>query len=389
MPDQGKAITQSITLKDRLLLLLPTTTYRAGAFLEAAGELGVEVVVGTDRRQALADQAPGKTLALDFLKPEKAVREILEFSRDRPLKAVLGVEDETTVLAAMASEALSLPHNSVASVSTTCNKYLMRRILAETRGPNPSFTVFPTDGDPGEICRGVRYPCVLKPVFLSASRGVIRANNREEFSEAFRRIVRMLKDPKTASRGGPAAKAVLVEDYIPGLEVAVEGLVVRGDLYVLALFDKPDPLEGPFFQETIYVTPSRLGRGLQDAIRDRTAEAARALELRDGPIHAELRANEAGLWIVEIAARSIGGLCSRTLRFGTGLSLEEILIRHAMGLPVSSLMLQGDGAGVMMLPVLVIFSDAISIYGSFVGVNLYGDVSFHLFFFHSNFQTFF
>lgn len=332
-----------------LLLLLPTTTYRASAFLRAARRLGIDAVVGSDQRQAL--HAPGKALALNFLRPESAVADIVDFAGTRPLRAVVGVDDEGVLLAALASEALGLPHNSVASVRATRHKHEMRAALAGAGLPSPGYRVFSTEDDPAEVCERVSFPCVLKPVFLSASRGVIRADGPEAFVAAFHRIAAILAEPRTSARGGPVARMILVEDYIPGGEVALEGLLVKGDLQALALFDKPDPLEGPFFDETLYVTPSRLPQAFQEEVQRQTSEAARALGLREGPVHAELRFNDAGVWVVEIAARSIGGLCSRALRFGTGMSLEEVILRHATGLPMRSLQLDRQAAGVMMMPI--------------------------------------
>ena len=307
--------------------------------------------MGSDRRQALADQTPGKSLVLDFQDPETAVREIVEFFKADPPKSVLGVDDDSVLLASMASEALSLSHNTVASVLATRNKYRMRSITERAGIPSPGFLLFPIDSDPASISRSVKFPCVLKPLSLSTSRGVIRANNADEFESAFKRIAGILSDKKTIVKGGQTDDGLLVEDYIPGAEIALEGMLSRDGLRVLALFDKPDPLEGPFFEETLYITPSRLAATLQDKIKDRTAEAAKALGLRDGPIHAELRLNDAGVWIVEIAARSIGGLCSRTLRFGTGMSLEEVILRNAIGSPAASMERVGAAAGVMMMPI--------------------------------------
>jgi biotin carboxylase len=197
--------------------------------------------------------------------------------------------------------------------------------------------------------RGVAFPCVVKPLRLSASRGVIRANNIDQFIAAVRRISTLLRDDVAAR--GDAAENVLAEEYVPGLEVALEGLLVAGRLHVLALFDKPDPLEGPFFEETIYVTPSRLPDPTQQRIAKVTSDACAALGLADGPVHAELRVNDAGPWIIEVAARTIGGLCSRTLRFGTGMTLEEIVLRHALRWPIDSLQRETRAAGVMMIPI--------------------------------------
>jgi biotin carboxylase len=335
----------------RLLLLMTTTTYRAGAFLEAARQLDVPVTVGSERPQALAAANPGGFLTLNFLAPEEATRTIVEFAKKYPIRAVIAAEDDGVILAAMASAALSLSHNSVGAVSAVRYKHNMRKILAKAGVNSPRFAAFSIDEDPVDIARRVSFPCVLKPLFLSASRGVIRADDSVQFVAAFHRVVTILRRPEVAALGGALARHILVESFIPGFEVALEGLLSKGKLKVLALFDKPDPLDGPFFEETIYVAPSRLSIRMQEMIADCTAKAVIALDLREGPVHAELRVNDEGPWILEIAPRSIGGLCSRTLRFGDGVSLEELILRHALGLEVESFEREKRAAGVMMIPI--------------------------------------
>ena len=337
--------------KKRILLLLPTKTYRAKAFLSAASQLGVVVAIGSDQPQTLSELSPRKSLVINFSKPENGVKEIVEFAQTHPIDAVVGVDDETTVLVSMVSEALSLPHNSVESARTTRSKYQMRKVLATGGIPSPHFELVPISADPAEIATGVAFPCVLKPLSLSASRGVIRANNSTEFVKAFQRITSILGSSDVKSRNDARAQQILVEDFIPGIEVALEGILIQGRLKVLAIFDKPDPLDGPFFEETLYVTPSRLPVDVQNEIVSCTARTADVLGLREGPVHAELRVNDDGAWIIEIAARSIGGLCARTLRFGAGISLEELIIRHAIGMEVESLQRERQPAGVMMIPI--------------------------------------
>ena len=337
--------------KKRILLLVPTKTYRAKAFLAAASQLGVAVAIGSDQPQTLSELSPRKSLVINFNKPEKATEEIAAFARTHPIDAVVGVDDDTTILVSMVAKALSLPHNSVESARTTRSKYQMRKVLAMGGVPSPRFELVSISADLPEIARGVSFPCVLKPLSLSASRGVIRANDPKEFVAAFQRIVRILDSADVKSRKDARAQQILVEDFIPGIEVALEGILIRGRLKVLAIFDKPDPLDGPFFEETLYITPSRLPVDVQNDIISCTARTATVLGLREGPVHAELRVNDHGAWIIEIAARSIGGLCARTLRFGTGISLEELIIRHAIGMEVDSLQRERQPAGVMMIPI--------------------------------------
>jgi formate-dependent phosphoribosylglycinamide formyltransferase (GAR transformylase) len=330
---------------------MTTTTYRAGAFLEAAGRLGLPVVVGSDQPQILAAANPGGTLAVDFSAPEEAARTIVEFAREFPIRAVLAADDDGVILAATASEALGLPHNPVDAVAAARNKYRMRQVLARAGIPSPRFQCVAAHADPEGVACPVSFPCVLKPLSLAGSRGVIRADDPAEFAVAFHRIAGILRQPEVAAQAGESSRQILVESFIPGREVALEGLLSNGRLSVLALFDKPDPLDGPFFEETIYVTPSRLPLAAQEAIATRTAEAAKALGLENGPVHAELRWNDRGPWIIEVAPRSIGGLCSRTLRFGDSISLEELILRHALGLEVEALAREGLAAGVMMIPI--------------------------------------
>ena len=337
--------------KKRILLLLPTKTYRAEAFLSAASQLGVAVVIGSDQPQTLSELSPRKSLVINFSKPEKATQEIVALSRTHPIDAVVGVDDDTTILVSMVSKALSLPHNSVESARTTRSKYRMRKVLAAAGIPSPHFEQVSIDTNLTKVVSRVNFPCVLKPLSLSASRGVIRANDKEEFTKAFRRIVNILESPDVKARKDARTQQILVEDFMPGIEVALEGILIQGHLKVLAIFDKPDPLDGPFFEETLYITPSRLPATVQEDIISCTARAADALGLREGPVHAELRVNDEGAWIIEIAARSIGGLCARTLRFGTGISLEKLIIRHAIGMEVESLQRERQPAGVMMIPI--------------------------------------
>lgn len=346
----------------RVLLLLPTKTYRAEALLTAANALGVDVTVASEEVSSLAGANPGGLLALPFDDPAAAALTAADFARRYPIHAVIPVDEETAVLAAAISAALGLPYNSIESAEATRNKFIMRERMARGGVRIPSYRLFsPLEWQPdnpagsesalvlAEILPQVTYPCVLKPLILSASRGVIRANDPGEFTRAFQRIGAILRAPEIARRG-PAARQILVEDYIPGREVALEGLLTEGRLDVLALFDKPDPLDGPFFEETIYVTPSRLPADVQADIIGQTVRATWALDLRTGPIHAELRVNAQGAWVIEVAARSIGGRCARVLHFGAGVSLEELVLRHALRRPIASMARERQAAGVMMIP---------------------------------------
>jgi biotin carboxylase len=332
----------------RLLLLVPSTSYRVSDFLDAARALGVEVTVGTDRRQALGGD--GDIACFDFFDSERGVRDVVEFHRRHAVAAVVATDEESTLLAARAGAALGLPHNDPDAVQIAGNKKRLRAVLSQAGLSQPRFQVHETRDDPSALAAKVRFPCVLKPLSLAASRGVIRADTLAEFVAAFGRIRRLLETIDPESRH-PASREILVEDFVGGPEFALEGLLIAGRLRVLALFDKPDPLDGPFFEETIYLTPSRQSQAAQDRIVAAVEQAIAAIGLREGPIHAEVRQGGERPVVLEVAARSIGGLCGRTLRFGAGISLEELILRHALGLPLDALDRERQAAGVMMIPI--------------------------------------
>jgi biotin carboxylase len=330
----------------RLLLLLPTAAYRARDFLDAAAALGVEVVVASERRQVLAGVMGDRALRVNLRRPAAAAQAIVALAERTPLDAVVAVDDQGVLVAALAAERLGLAHNPSEAVAAARDKAAMRRAFAAAGLPQPKYRIAGPRADVALLAAEVGSPCVVKPVSLSASRGVIRADDPPAAAAAAARIREILREAGEDPDG-----PLLVECYLPGVEVAVEGLLRGGALEVLAVFDKPDPLEGPYFEETIYVTPSRLPAETLETITRLTARAASALGLVEGPIHAELRIDGARAWLLELAARSIGGLCSRSLRFGLGVSLEELILRHALGLGLDGLAREEAASGVMMLPI--------------------------------------
>ncbi len=331
---------------DRLLLILPSATYRASDFLLAARELGVAVTVASERRAAMAAVMGERALTLRLSDPAVAAEQIAERARETPFGAVVGVDDQGVMAAALGAERLGLPNNPPAAVARTRDKAAMRRAFAQAGVPQPRFALLPCGADVAAVAREVGFACVIKPLGLSGSRGVIRANDAEQAGATAERVRGIL-----AAADEPADAPLLVESYLPGAEVAIEGLLRGGRLEVLAVFDKPDPLEGPYFEETLYVTPSRLPPGVLTEVKDLTGRAADALGLREGPVHAELRVDGDHVSVLELAARSIGGLCSRALRFGAGVSLEQVILRHALGLGLEDVARESTASGVMMIPI--------------------------------------
>jgi len=318
-----------------LLLFAATTGYQIRVFADAARRMGVDLTLATNRCHRMDDPWGDQAIAVKF----DRVPESVDALRGRRFDGVAAVGDQPAVLAAEVACVLGIPFHPPAAARACQDKYLARQLYQAAGLPVPAFFRAELTGDPERLAERANYPCVLKPLGLSASRGVIRADNPREFAAAFRRI------------GKLGERHLQVEDYIPGREFAVEGLVTAGEFQPLAIFDKPDPLEGPFFEETIYVTPSREPAGVQQALLETTSRAVRALGLLHGPAHIELRHNSEGAWILETHARPIGGLCARALRFEGGVPLEELILRHALGEDVSGARLEGPASGVMMIPI--------------------------------------
>jgi biotin carboxylase len=323
----------------RLLLFAATTGYQIRVFADAARRLNVDLTLATDRCHVLDDPWGDHAIPVRFTDLSWS----LDALRGLRFNAVAAVGDGPALLAAEAAHMLGIPFHPPAAVRACNNKHLARGLFQAAGLPVPAFFRVPLTETVDAAASRAPYPCVLKPLNLSASRGVIRANNLDEFAAAFGRIKALLHKGTD--------QYLQVEAYIPGREFAVEGIVTRGEPRILAIFDKPDPLEGPFFEETIYVTSSRENQAAQQQMRDAVDRAVRALGLYHGPFHAELRFNTEGAWMLEVAARPIGGLCSKTLQFGDGMPLEELLLRHAIGEDVSALNLSDSAAGVMMIPI--------------------------------------
>jgi biotin carboxylase len=330
----------------RLLLLATTTGYQTRAFGDAAARLGIDLVFATDRCHMLEDPWFDRAIPIRFFDEAGSAQAIIEAARRMRLDGVLAVGDRPTVIAALVAQALGLPGHPPAAAAVARHKQLTRERLRDAGLPVPWFVPTSIDTNPREVASSIAFPCVIKPVALSGSRGVMRADDELSFVAAFERLRALMRSPDVRAERNDAHRLALVEGFIPGREYALEGLMHHGRFHVVALFDKPDPLDGPFFDETIYVTPSTAAPGVQHAIAAAISAAAAAIGLRHGPIHAECRVNNKGVFVLEVAARPIGGLCARVIP-----GLEELLLRHACG--ESPDVWKGDAkaSAVMMIPI--------------------------------------
>jgi predicted ATP-grasp superfamily ATP-dependent carboligase len=345
------------TQRKRLLLFASKLGYQTRSFDEAAAKLGVDLRFVTDRCHQLDDPWGDRAIPVHFESPEGAAYAVLEAVRGgESVDGIVALGDRPAVAAAYVARGLGLQHNHPAAVEACRSKLRTREVFRDAGLCVPWFRAVSLQPLPEPALLGISYPCVLKPLSLSASQGVMRANNRDEFLAAATRIRRLLESPEILASREANLDQMIVEGYLPGREVAVEGLLTDGVLRVLAIFDKPDPLEGPFFEETIYVTPSGLTEMQQRDIERGAVDAVCALGLTHGSVHAEFRINEEGVWPLEVAPRPIGGLCARVLRFcaaqdGQPIGLEELLLRHALALPGSDWPRERWASGVMMIPV--------------------------------------
>ncbi|HYZ85140.1 MAG TPA: ATP-grasp domain-containing protein [Bryobacteraceae bacterium] len=330
----------------RLLLIAAKLGYQTRMFGEAATRLGVEVVLATDRCHQLEDPWGDGAIPLRFEQPEAAGAALAK--QVWGVNGILAVGDRPTPIAAITAEQLGLPYHPLHAVEVCRSKHKTRARLHEAGMPVPAFHLHPMDEHP----TGARsYPAVLKPLGLSGSRGVIRVDNDLQFRAAFGRIRDILEQPDIRQNRDANDLFIQVEQFVPGREFALEGVLQHGSLQIFTVFDKPDPLDGPYFEETLYIQPARVSPSERALLEQATVAALDALGLRHGPVHAEMRLNEEGVWILEVAARPIGGLCAKSLRFSNGESLEEILVRHAVGENISDCKLARGASGVMMIPI--------------------------------------
>ena len=382
----------------RVLLITPPGSYRVHAYLEAARDLGLEMLVASEGEHSPVP-GPAGGIRVDLADAGAVVEQVLSAHRDRPIAAVVATDDGTVEIANRAAAALGLAHNTPSAARTTRRKDLARAALAAAGLPAPAVRQVDLRRPIGPQIDGIEFPCVVKPLAMSASRGVIRADDLPGLEAACRRAGAIVGASTGASTGASAGTStgasagtstgastgtstgastgtstgasigastgasadaftgaeerctLLVESFIPGPEIALEGMLAGGELSVLAIFDKPDPLDGPFFEETIYVTPSRLPRSVQTLAARRVREGCAAYGLTEGPVHAELRIHDGDAWIIEIAGRTIGGDCARLFTFGSGVGLEHLVLQRALGRPHRAAFRgAGRAAGVLMIP---------------------------------------
>ena len=334
----------------RVLLIAPPGSYRVHAYLEAARDLGIGMLVASEGEHSLVPGI-GDGLRVDFGDPDAVIEQVVSAHRDRPVAGVVATDDGTVEIANRAAAALGLAHNAPSAARITRRKDLARAALAAAGLPVPAARRVELRRALGPQLAGVEFPCVVKPLALSASRGVIRADDPPGLEAACRRAGAIARAAAVASAGTEERETLLVESFVPGPEIALEGMLEGGELSVLAVFDKPDPLDGPFFEETIYVTPSRLPRPVQALAAERVRAGCAAYGLTEGPVHTELRLHDGDAWIIEIAARTIGGDCARLFTFGSGTSLEHLVLQRALGrAPDVAFRDPGRAAGVLMIP---------------------------------------
>jgi biotin carboxylase len=312
------------------IIVASCQSYRIADYLKAAAVLRLD---------------PVRRVQVSFEDPAAAAAQIT--SRFPKASAVVAAEDEGVGVGAAAAAMLGLPHNPVAAVAATRNKLMMRRRFSAAGVAQPAFAEAPRGGLV-EAATALGFPCVVKPMGLSASRGVIRLDGPRHGASTEERIRRIL-----VQAGRDANEPLIVEEFVPGGEIVVEGVLENGEMKVLAVIDKPLPLDGPYFEETLFVSPSRLPATIQqDAIAE-VAKATAALGLTMGPVHGEARVGDDGrVRVLEVAARTIGGLCGRSLTFGLlGESLEVLVLRSALGERLGDRTPARPATGVLMLPI--------------------------------------
>jgi len=338
-------VVEFVNQAKRILLIAPYGSYRTAAYVKIAKQLGFDCIVGSTGYHAVSHVAGSTIIKLDLDSTDLDLERLQEQHSRTPFQGVIATDDSVVEIAAELAKRLHLPGNSVEAVRRTCRKDLLKNAFLNSTVLSPSGFKVRLDRPFERQISLSTYPCVAKPLNLSASRGVIRADNPGELKGALARIWRLIR-----REGEDKHPIALVEQFISGKEIAVEGLLSNGVLSILAIFDKPIPLNGPYFEETIYVTPSALSGAEQQEVKQVLSRACQRLELRQGPVHAECRLNEQGIWIIDIASRSIGGQCGQLIKAGTGVTLEEMIVRNSVGESTTSKVIE-KAVGVMMIPV--------------------------------------
>lgn len=324
--------------------MAPPGSYRTHAYIQAGAKLGIEVVVASEGRHSVVP-AYSQGLQIDFHNLTKTLDLVCEEANRSAFSGVVATDDTTTELAAHIAQRLGLSHNEPSAVRIARRKDLARHRLSKHEMLVPQFWLIDLTRALHHQIHQVAYPCVAKPIALSASRGVIRTDSPQQLLAACGRIRALLSELEDSEEG----RYILVEEYIPGQECSIEGVLYCGSLQVLAIFDKPDSMEGPYFEETYYITPSRMPPQTQATMCHAIEQACAAYGLSEGPIHAECRVNPSGVWVLEIAARTIGGECAQVFKLGSDVGLEEVVLSHAAGTRLT-LKRDCDAAGMLMIP---------------------------------------
>lgn len=339
VPVAGAAV-----IRPRVLVIAPQDSYRTAPYIDTALAIGIDILIASEGRHSLVS-AVARGLHIDFNDPLRSLELIENEARSGSFRGVIATDDSTTEMASLVARRLGLAHNRPEAARIARRKDLARATLKAASVQVPEFRLIRLDRALNPQIMGFPFPCVVKPLAMSGSRGVIRCDDEDQFLSAVRRVEAIIAEAVDESE----RQNLLVEVFIPGFEIALEGMLRRGELDVLAIFDKPDPLDGPFFEETYYISPTRLTWSVRDRVRRQVEQACRAYGLVEGPIHAECRINSEGVWVLELAARTIGGLCSRLFRYGVGYSLEELVLGHAIGVPLKRHEMT-EAAGVLMIP---------------------------------------
>ena len=329
-----------------MVLIAPPQSYRITPYLNAIRQMGASALLVSSGKYSLVSEL-AQGIHVDFA-DALVVDTIIHHLADTPPQAVLGTDEISVEIAAKVAAAFGLAYNNPRGTLLARRKDLARLCLKDAGLPVPDFFVGDLTALLSSCPCPVAFPLVVKPLALSGSRGVIRANNLDELHHALLRIDAILRQeyPQDAFE----RQQVLLEAFIPGPEVAVEALLNRGKLQILAVFDKPDPLNGPYFEETYYVAPSRLSAVLLERVETRLTECCVAYGLSEGPVHAEFRLHDQDAWLLELAARTIGGECARLVELYTGSSLETLVVQNALGMRMEANR-SAHSVGVLMIPI--------------------------------------
>ncbi len=318
----------------KLLLVIPENSYKSNDFVVAAEKLGIDFLIITDSEQVSSKFSD--TVIINKFDAELNKNNLKKL---KDVTHVLPVDHSALKFSGYLVDLLEVKGNKLESINLSMNKYESRKIFNSLLDIKVNNEIIKNIDDVNTFINK-NGTSVLKPIYGTASKSVLKINNVEKNKEQIEKLMQDCFD-----------QDLVIEEYIDGKEYALEGTIINSELKKIVIFDKPVEYKHPYFEESIYITPSELSSEAEKRVVSIVDKACKKIGLEDGPVHVEFKINENQIFIIEINPRMIGGLCSRCLSFGLfKVSLEEIILHAFMNNELKNIELLNNYVGVLMIP---------------------------------------